>query len=616
MESPSTKTEGKPSPMAVLGNHAVAYGLLDGGTDFASSYPGTPATEVMEQLVVFGKKGLMCADWATNEAIGLLEAGGAAISGVNSVSVCKHVGLNVAMDPLMTLTMTGVRGSLVLVVADDPAMHSSQNEQDNRIISLISGMPVFEPATIQECYDLAREAVAYSRKYEMPVMFRLVTRVSHAVGAIERKPRAEWEKLELVHDAKRFVVVPGNARVNHHKMLDLYAKMSADAETSQYWREIDLVPDPEMLIISAGSSSNYAHEAAIALGLKAKLFIPQLISPLPLEKLHSLLKSFKKVLIVEELEPFLERQVREIAQRQKLHDLVVIGKEEGLTSREGEMLTEVLMANMATVLGLKDVPAAKKLPQSSLDLLRARPPLLCPGCPHRETYVALTQALRRKEPVYCNDIGCYSLGVLPPHNTADIILCMGSSIGTATSIGKLHPDKTAVALIGDSTFWHYGLPGLANAVWHNAKILVVVLDNYTTAMTGDQPNPSSRQRPVLSIEKVCEAVGAKTVVLDPFDLKATRKVFKDLADEEGVKVVISRSGCIIPIYRKEKAAGELTTIEVDEELCNACGICADTGCPALLMTEKVVIVDKSLCVGCNYCVDLCTRGALKEVPLQ
>lgn len=597
----------------VLGNEAIAYGLYDEGVEFAASYPGTPSTEVMDQLLELASNTPLNASWSTNEAVAFEEAAATAITGTDSAFVCKSVGINVAMDPLMTLANSGVNGALVIVVADDPAMHSSQNEQDNRLITLFSRLPMFEPSTVQECYDLTREAVKLSKKYKIPVILRSVTRVSHALAIMTRKPSLPTPKVEFKKDPQRFVNIPGNARKNHHRIIELRKKLKEEVTASKYWEEIILGGESEYLVVTSGSSANYTKESITALNLNCHVFIPKLIAPFPERKIIELAPKYKKLIVVEELEPYLETKVKHVIQSNRIN-IQVFGKEDGITSREGELTTEKLTAHLSNVLNIK-YTSPKTISNEISDLIKIRPPVLCAGCPHRSTYVLIEKLLKKNNPIYCNDIGCYSLGVLPPHNTADILICMGASIPMATSISVTKPKNMAVALIGDSTFWHSGLPGLANAIWKNANILVVIMDNQTTAMTGDQPNPSTLDSQ-LNIAKTVAAMGAKTITINPMEFKEYRKSLKDFIIKDGVKVIVSKYPCALNIARDFKRKGKtLPLAKIDKNKCNGCSICiTPLGCPALTLNGNAIAqIDPTLCNGCMYCKEHCHRDAILEV---
>ncbi len=595
----------RPSREMVLGNHAIALGLIDAGVGYVASYPGTPSTEIMTFLIDKQDEAYH-ASWSTNEAVAMEEAIAASITGVDSAFICKSVGLNVAMDPLMTIVNSGTNSALVIVVADDPGMHSSQNEQDTRVIGAkLADIPVFEPSTPQEAYQYTREAVDLSRKFGMPVIIRTVTRLSHALAPIERDKPSLTDSRGFIPNTRKFVSIPGNARKNHHETLRIRKKIQEYANEGTFWKEILTDSDPEYLVITSGNAANYTIEAIDRLEISAHILIPKLISPLPLPKLHDLLRQYYSVLVIEELEPLLEDSVRIIASKIGRNNRIT-GKDV-LTRREGELTIEDLRFSLAKFLGI-DVPKKVQLPMVD-DLVRMRPPVLCAGCPHRSSYVDLQSALKSFDPIYCNDIGCYSLGVMPPHKTADMLICMGASIPMATATSVTQPDRLAVAVIGDSTFWHSGLSGLANAIWKNADILVVIVDNSYTAMTGGQPNPSSHSQ-ALDIANVVRAMGAEVFEINPMDFKESRRVIKEAANLSGVRVIVSTYPCVL---RKDTQDSTLlqTKLIVEQDKCNGCSQCQDLlGCPAIAMVDNLAAIDNSLCTKCGLCIQVCRRDAI------
>lgn len=603
--------EQKQETLTLLGNEAIAYGLLDGGTQFASAYPGTPSTEIMETILKqFPDQ--MKAGWAANEAVAAEEATGAAITGTDSAVIFKSVGLNVAMDPIMTLALSGVNASMVIIVADDPGMHSSQNEQDNRIISRFADLPMFEPSNIQECYDFTREAILLSRKFKIPVFVRTVTRISHSLGVLERRPKENLPPIEYESNPKQFVSIPGHARANKTRMLSLRKEIADYLSEKKYYEEYIIGENPEYLVVTSGSSFNYVMEVLRHFDLWAHVVKLNIVYPFPEERFIELAKHHPKLLVIEELEPFIEKIINFILADYKI-DIQLFGKKSGLTSYEGELTSERLAIRMSKVLGFH-FEISKKMDDTMIELLLIRPPVLCSGCPHRSTYILMQKELKRYNPIYLNDIGCYSLGVLPPHNKADVLICMGASIPMATSVSMTKPDNLAVAVIGDSTFWHSGVSGLANAIWKNADVLIIVVDNKTTAMTGDQPNPSSSSSTLdLDIAKTAMAMGAWTRKINPMQLKESRAIFKEAMQHTGVRVIVSEYPCALNVVKDFKKQGELPPLAiVDQNKCIACGLCIDpVGCPAISRLENGnAEIDPILCTGCDYCLQHCPKDAI------
>ena len=599
--------------LTVLGNEAVAFGLRDGGTKYVAAYPGTPSTEIMETLIK-RFKGDMKADWSSNEAVATEEALAAAITGTDSATVFKSVGLNVAMDPIMTLSLMGVNASMVIVVADDPGMHSSQNEQDNRIISRFADLPMFVPSNIQECYDFTREAVKLSRTFQIPVFVRLVTRISHSLGTFERRPKQELPEIVYEKNAQRYVSIPGNARRNKSRILKIRKEVESYLASQKYYKEFVIGENPEYLVVTCGSSYNYAIEALDFFGLSAHILKLDIVYPFPKDRFLELAREYKKLLVIEELEPFIEKIIDFILADYNI-DIKLYGKKNGLTSAEGELTAEKLEEWMAYVLNL-EYSTPRRIDLKMQDLLRMRPPVLCAGCPHRSTYTAMERSFKKYNPIYLNDIGCYSLGVLPPQSKADVLICMGASIPMATSVSFTKPDNLAVAVIGDSTFWHSGVTGLANAIWKKANIVVVVMDNGTTAMTGAQPNPSANDSSKLDIAKTAMAMGAFTRVVDPMDYDATKKVMREVMEHDGVRVIVAEHECALTYQKSLKLSGEeIPLAAVEPELCIGCERCIKPiGCPALSMNENnIAVIDPLLCDGCMYCAEHCPKDAIKLV---
>ncbi|MHA2100327.1 MAG: thiamine pyrophosphate-dependent enzyme [Candidatus Kariarchaeaceae archaeon] len=492
-------------------------------------------------------------------------------------------------------------------------MHSSQNEQDNRLITLFSRLPMFEPSTVQECYNLAREAIKVSYTYKIPVILRLVTRVSHALGIVRRTEKTPPIPIIFEKNSNQFVNIPGNARKNHHRIINLRKKLKEEVLNEHYWEEEGDLKNARYLIVTSGSSANYAKEAINLLNLDAYFFIPKLIAPFPEKKIVQLIPYFKELIIIEELEPYLETKVKHVVQSNRI-DVRIYGKDDGVTLREGELTTDKLVSNIAKILNIK-YSGPKSLTEKIKSLIKIRPPVLCAGCPHRSTYVLINDLLKKKNPIYCNDIGCYSLGVLPPHKTADILICMGASIPMATSISMTKEDSLGVALIGDSTFWHSGIPGLANAIWKEVDILIVIMDNQTTAMTGDQPNPSTRTGK-LDIAATVKAMGAETITINPMNYQEYRKSLPKFINKKGVKVIVSKYPCALNIARDFKLKSHtLPLAKIVEENCNGCKLCVTPlGCPALTIdANNIAKIDQSLCNGCMYCAEHCRRDAIVEV---
>ncbi len=603
------------STVILMGNEAIARGALEAHLSVATTYPGTPASEIGDTFAkVAGKAGIYF-EYSTNEKVASEVAIGAAASGLRAMVSMKHVGVNVASDPLMTFAYTGTRGGFVLVTADDPSCHSSQNEQDNRFYALFGGFPLFEPSSPQECYDMVKKAFEVSEELGQPVMLRTTTRVAHVrgpvrVGEISVGPR----KKEFVKEPTRFVTVPAVAKARHIILLENLSKAEHLAEGSEFNTTLKINGGGKRGIITSSAAANYATDAAKDMGLGVDLLKLGFSNPLPSKMVAEFLKSHETVVVAEELEPVLEMQVRSLAQREGL-GTKVLGKMDGFLPRVHEFDQAVVASGLARAFSVQlDTPERCELPQD----LPTRPPVLCAGCPHSATYYAVNKATNKKA-IFASDIGCYTLGVAPPYSCADLLVCMGSSVGTAGGLSKVN-DLPVIAFIGDSTFFHSGIPGLINAVHHGHKFLLMVLDNRTTAMTGHQPHPGSPRDPndpsaiSLSIEDVVKGCGVKWVrVVDPYDTSSTVDAIKEALAQDSISVIIARRECALIAKRDEKGA-IIRKHFIDQEACKKCRTCVTKfQCPAISSIDKVQTIDGTLCAGCGVCAQVCPYKAIKEV---
>ena len=542
--------------LLLLGNEAIVRGALEAGVGFATTYPGTPASEIGDNFARVAREAGIYFEYSVNEKVALEMAAAAAASGVRSLVSMKHVGLNVAADAFMSTIYTGTRAGLLIVTADDPSMHSSQNEQDNRYYAYISGAPLLEPADAGEAYRMAKAGFEISEELELPVLLRTTTRVSHTRTGVEvgELPPAEERKIQghFEKDPFRFVIVPSVARGLHKVLLERQEGAAALAEESEF-NSIEGEGN-ELGIVTSGVSYTYVRDALAELGVAERVRVLKLglTHPLPQQLIAQFLRSVERVLIVEELEPLLERRLRALAQEAAI-DIEIYGKGTGGLSRLYEYDPDRVRSAIAEVLHIDYQPHEPL--QLSTDGLPDRPPVLCPGCPHRATYYALKLALGEEEhekTIYTSDIGCYTLGLQPPLAMADYLLCMGSSIGTANGFAQVTAQKV-VAFIGDSTFFHAGIPALINAVHNGHRFLLVILDNRTTAMTGHQPHPgldfsALGPAPAVSIERLVEGCGVKRIhTIDPMELQEAVGVFKQALEEseEEITVVISRAPCAL-----------------------------------------------------------------------
>ena len=559
------------------GNEAVAWGARAAGVCFASAYPGTPSTEILETMAAFDE---LEAQWAVNEKVAYEAAFGACLGGRRALTACKHVGLNVAMDPLMTTAYSGVNAGFLVVVADDPGMHSSQNEQDTRRVAPFAKVPLIEPSSPSEAYHFIDEAFEMSEQFDIPVLFRVTTRISHTKESFEIHGSRKEVVRPLDRNPAKYVMVPGHARLRHVDLEKRLVRLQAYSEKTRLNRAE--IRDKKIGFIASGISVLYAREAYP----EASIFSLGMPYPLPVKKIRAFAKQVKKLYVIEELEPFLEEQLT-------LAGIEVIGKKSSW--RCGELS---VTAVKSIVVGKEREDVPKK----------ARRPILCPGCPHRPAF----RALKKCNFFVAGDIGCYTLGALEPLASLHTQICMGASIPFFEGIGKANPDKPVVAVIGDSTFLHTGLSGLISAAYNNAKGVVVIMDNAITAMTGAQNNPvtgvtlQGKKTKKISLEDICRAANADQVdVIDPFDVEGFEKLLKIRVTEDKLSVIIARYPCRM-VNRTKKAA-----LKIDQGVCKKCGLCLQIDCPAISKNEAGIFnIDPLLCVGCALCRNVCKSSAI------
>lgn len=589
----------------LLGNEAIARGLIEAGCGVAATYPGTPSSEIGGVLDDVADKVGMYFEYSVNEIVAMEVAAAAAVSGVRSFAFMKHVGLNVASDAFMTLSYVGVRAGMVILTADDPSIHSSQSEQDNRYYAKFGLVPMLEPTTPAECKDMIIEAFKLSEKLHSPVLVRTTTRVNHARGAVNlSRPKKMQKKGVFEKDPAHLVTVPANARRDRIDQLERIKKAQELSEISPLNYITGSGSDG---IITSGVSYTYAAEYIE----NAEILKLGFSYPLPEEKVKKFLQRKSRVVVIEELEPVIEDEVRRIAQQNGIRT-EIIGKRTGHLPRAYEYTPDTLKA-LSGILKIKEGAQ----PLSSEIKLPSRPPVLCAGCPHRSTFYATKKAVGKEGAIYCTDIGCYTLGVQPPMNCADVTLCMGSSIGTAGGFSEA-TDQKAVAFIGDSTFFHGGIPGLINAGYnkHN-NLVLIILDNRTTAMTGHQPNPGTGrdyggiESPPLKIEPLVRACGIEFVkTVDPYDLVAIEQAVREALDFNGPAVIVSEHAC--PLLRKKEGKLEKKLYEVDREKCIGCKICLSKfSCPALSVDNGKPLIDRTSCIGCGGCAQVCPQNAIE-----
>ncbi len=568
----------------MIGNQAVAAGLHDGGLGVVSSYPGTPSTEITEFLSTYDD---IHSEWAPNEKVACEVAFGASLAGARSACAMKHVGLNVAADPLFTLSYTGVNGGMVICVADDPAMHSSQNEQDSRHYAIAAKVPMLEPADSAEAYEFAKSAFELSEKFDTPVILRMCTRIAHSQSIVETSEAVPAVLREYEKNPQKYIMMPGNA-IRRHPIVEARTEaIRAFAEDCMYNKvEYNSL---EVGIITSGTSYMYVKEVLPEASV-LKIGMP---NPLPVDLIREFACKVDKLYVIEELDPIIETHVRALG-------IEVTGKE--LFSALGEFSQQTIAAAFG-IEAPSCVGADSEIP--------GRPPMMCAGCPHRGMFYTLA---KNKITVH-GDIGCYTLGAVPPLCALDSTLCMGASVSGLHGFNAARgsdAEKKSVAVIGDSTFMHSGMTGLVNIAYNATNSTVIILDNSITGMTGHQQNPTTgyniKGDPAakVDLEALCRALGIKRVrVVDPYDLSACDTAIKEELAAEEPSVIISRRPCVL--LKSVKAQPSLS---VDADKCRSCKRCMGLGCPAISMHDKKAKIDNTLCVGCGVCKQLCAFDAI------
>jgi indolepyruvate ferredoxin oxidoreductase alpha subunit len=585
--------------MLLSGNEAVARGVYEYGGEFASAYPGTPSTEILATIGTFFKDAIY-AEWSINEKVALEVAVGASYGGARAFAAMKHVGVNVAADPLLTLSYTGVGAGLILLCADDPSLHSSQNEQDNRFYGKFASIPVLEPSSSQEAKDFVKDAFEISEEFDTPVLLRLTTRISHSKGIVRIGERETVEHEGFERNIAKYVMVPAHAVKRHEIVIERLEKLKTFAETTPLnrieWNEEDVG------IITGSVAYQYAREAMPS----ASILKLGLGYPLPMNKIRDFASKVGRLFVVEELEGFYEELM----------------KAEGIEVEGKRYFSNYLELNPSRVRGglveAGVLEPAEGLGRGGDDPVLPRPPVLCAGCPHRGLFVAL-----RKNKVYtAGDIGCYTLGALPPLEQIDTCLCMGASIGHAFGIEKAgKTKKKTVALLGDSTFLHSGITALANVVYNKGTQVTIIADNRITAMTGGQDHPGTSRTLMgeathaIDLVKLCEALGVEHIrVVDPYDIEETTNVLKEEIERDAASVVITNRPCML-FPKKIKD----TPFKVITEECTACGTCFRVGCPAIVNSAETnekgrpkAEIDPTLCTGCSICAQTCPADAILQ----
>ncbi|NMB97721.1 MAG: indolepyruvate ferredoxin oxidoreductase subunit alpha [Clostridiaceae bacterium] len=575
----------------MLGNEAVARGAYEAGVTVATAYPGTPSTEITENIAKYDE---IYAEWSPNEKVALEVAIGASIAGARAICSMKHVGLNVAADPLFTVSYTGVNGGLVIMVADDPGMHSSQNEQDSRNYAKASKVPMLEPADSQECKDYVKEAFRISEAFDTPVIVRLTTRIAHSRSLVEINEKENYILKDYKKDFNKYVMMPGMARKRH---VEVEKRM---ANLTEYANKTDLNQiqwgSKDVGVITSGIAYQYSREV---FGENASYLKIGMVYPLPVDLIKEFAGEVKTVYVIEELEPFIEDEI-------KKEGVKVIGKE--LLPVLGELSAKIIKDR---ILGVGEETISSKEIHLQTP---ARPPVLCPGCPHRGVFYVL----RKLKLTVTGDIGCYTLGALPPLESMDTCICMGASIGMAHGFekarGREFREKT-VAVIGDSTFIHSGITGLIDIVYNKGNSTVIILDNSITGMTGHQHNPCTgftiKNEPTrqVDLEKLAYAIGIERVrIVDAYNLKELEKTVKEETATEEPSLIIAQRPCAL--LKNVRFEGPL---KINREKCKLCKMCMKIACPAIVDNGSYVEVNEALCVGCDLCTKVCNFNAFERV---
>ena len=613
-----------PGKAFMLCNEAIVRGALEADVKIVSAYPGSPTTEILDTFSEISPKFDYRMEISTNEKVAIETCAGASMVGMRSMTSMKSVGMNVASDSFFSLSYTGVKGGMVIVMADDPQAHSSQTEQDGRPFGPNSYTPMLEPSDPEEAKRMVRAAFALSEKYGVPVLLRTTTRVNHQSGivSLEKMDRKPFAKLAWDHPPGRFVTVAESARNFKHALLERTKKIEEEFEASEFNRIVDAGSD--VGIIASGAGYNYAVDAAKILGIKPSILKLGTTYPLPKGLIAGFLKKLKTVIIVEELSPYLELYVTAIA-KDANPAIKIYGKWSGHFSEALEYNPNLVVEGLAKALGLKMPVEYGAILAKAKELKAGLPdrwPTFCPGCPHRATLHALLDATRGMKHILSTDIGCYSMSFLDPLRYGDSLLSMGACLGVAAGMQYAAQEKV-IAMIGDSTFWHAGMPGLVNAIHHGDDLTLVILDNEVTAMTGQQPNPGrdynagGQPAKPLVLEEVIKAMGITDItIVDPYQVKAAVSPMREALTRKGPNIIISRRACALYADRNKRKRGEvIDTNKVDPEVCKRPYSCVRSFyCPAISIDDgdRKAFITKELCDRCDVCAKLCPYGSIKR----
>lgn len=587
----------------LMGNEAIAFGAIKAGVNIVTGYPGTPSTEVLE-TVASHNPGDIYVEWSVNEKVAMEVAAGAAYAGARTLVTMKQVGLNVASDPLMSLAYIGVKGGMVVLVADDPGPISSQSEQDTRHFARFSNLPVFDPSTPEEAFEMVQSAFELSEQVQLPVLFRPTTRICHSCSTLEVPEIRRENNIEGFTKDPRWVIFPSLSYRRHIHIEGLQEKISDIFSGMQY----NTVTGKGIKGIAAsGAAYSYAAEVLSSIDRDVKLFKVGTPCPFPAKLSLNFTDGLEEVLVLEELDPVIEESLLELSIKNcgKPH---IYGKKTKHLSFAGEYSYELVKSAIYRFLGVDECSIQEPVKTPALPV---RPPVLCAGCPHRSSFYAVKTALKKQKAVFTGDIGCYTLGNAKPLEMVDTCLCMGAGITVAQGLQRTEPDVKHVAFIGDSTFFHTGIPGIINAVYNNTDITVIILDNSTTAMTGHQPHPGTGKTMMRGIsEKIdiyglLSACGVKHVTkVNPFNLKKSVNTVKEAVDYNGPSAVIFEAPCIALFKPSVRQT-------VNNDKCTLCKRCIrEIGCPAISVNDNKVVIEPSLCYGCTLCAQVCPVGAI------
>lgn len=581
----------------LTGNEAIARGAYEAGCHIATAYPGTPSTEILENVSTYKE---IYSEWSTNEKVALEVAAGASIAGARAMAAMKHVGLNVAADPLYTIAYEGVNGGLVVVTADEPGMHSSQNEQDNRLVAPHAKVALMEPSDSQECKDFIKEAFYISEEFDTPVLFKVTTRICHSKGVVELEDRVEYPIKDYEKNIKKYIMVPANSRVKHVEMEEIRIPRLQEFSNNTDLNKIEW-NDKKIGIITAGASYLHAKEV---FGDTVSYLKVGFSWPLPDKKIREFADRVENIYVIEENEPYMEQYIKAMG-------IKCIGKE--IFSVCGEINPQIIRE---AILGEKPEEGY------SMDILPpSRPPALCAGCPHRGIFYEMS---KYKNKIHVtSDIGCYTLGAMAPLNVGDTIICMGAGISAGIGFDRTNRiaarDKKTFGVVGDSTFFHSGITGLIDAVYNGSNMVTVILDNRITAMTGHQENPGTGKNakgvesPIIDLVGLVKAIGIKDEnirVIDPYDMAANKEAVKSAMVAQEPFVIVTKQPCaLIKTVVKER---EGLYSQVNQELCKKCKTCLKIGCPAISMIDNVVSIDTTQCNGCEVCVQVCPFHAIES----